>query len=307
MTGQDGSDAMKRFSFKKIDAFATAGSDGNPAGYIRLDAGTDISEEEMLRIAGEMKGFVNEVGFVTRTSGTTFDLRYYSSEREVDFCGHATIAIFHDLLRNDPGLATHQALTIATKRGTLEVENRIAEEDAVFIMAPLPEAHSLTVGAGAIARHLKLRADAIDDGFPVSVINAGLTTLLVPLRSLEPLLAMKPDLGELKGFCLDAGVDIVEVFTPETAEKNNDYRVRVFAPAFGYLEDPATGSGNSAFGYYLIEQGRFDRDTMLIEQNGERERFNLVKLRRRRDAHGGERVLFGGGAVTRIEGEYLLY
>ncbi len=298
---------MKRFPFKKIDAFATSGSDGNPAGYIRLDAGTDISEEEMLRIAGELKGFVNEVGFVTRTSAASFDLRYYSSEREVDFCGHATIAILYDLIRNDHVLAQHDVLRIKTKRGDLEVQNRIAGEDAVFIMAPIPEAQSLTVSAGDIAHHLKLRADAIDDGFPISAINAGLTTLLVPVRSLEPLLAMKPDPWELKRFCLDAGVDIIEVFTPDTAEETNDYRVRVFAPTFGYLEDPATGSGNSAFGYYLIEQGRFDRDTILIEQNGERERFNLVKLRRRRDARGGERVLFGGGAVTRIEGEYLLY
>ncbi|MBN2080308.1 MAG: PhzF family phenazine biosynthesis protein [Spirochaetes bacterium] len=298
---------MKRLPFKKIDAFVTTGSDGNPAGYIRLDAKSDITEGEMLKIAGELKGFVNEVGFVTRTSGASFDLRYYSSEREVDFCGHATIAIFHDLLRNDPGLAKHQALAITTKRGELEVENRIAEEDAVFIMAPLPERHAITVSTPDVARHLKLRADDIDDRYPISAINAGLTTLLVPLRSLDSILAMAPDFDELKEFCLDAGADIIEVFTPDVADGRNDFRVRVFAPTFGYLEDPATGSGNSAFGYYLIESERFDRDTVRIEQNGERERFNLVKLRRRRDARGRERVLFGGGAITRIEGEYLLY
>jgi predicted PhzF superfamily epimerase YddE/YHI9 len=33
----------------------------------------------------------------------------------------------------------------------------------------------------------------------------------------------------------------------------NDFRVRVFAATFGYLEDPATGSGNSALGYYLLQ------------------------------------------------------
>ena len=298
---------MKRFPFKKIDAFATTGSDGNPAGYVRLEAGRDISESEMLKIAGELKGFVNEVGFVTRTSGRSFDLRYYSSEREVDFCGHATIAILYDLIRNDPGLAEQEVLGISTKRGDLEVENRIAEEDAVFIMSPLPETRTLTVSAADVARHLRAPADAIDDGLPISAINAGLTTLLVPLRGLEPLLAMSPDIVELKRFCLDAGVDIIEVVTTETADKTNDHRARVFAPTFGYLEDPATGSGNSAFGYYLMEQGRFERDTVRIEQNGERDRYNLVKLRRRRDARGRERVLFGGGAVTRIEGEYLLY
>ena len=30
----------------------------------------------------------------------TFVLKYYSSEREVDFCGHATISIMYDLMKN---------------------------------------------------------------------------------------------------------------------------------------------------------------------------------------------------------------
>ncbi|HOV15170.1 MAG TPA: PhzF family phenazine biosynthesis protein, partial [Spirochaetota bacterium] len=53
---------MKIFKFKKIDAFATTGSTGNPAGYIWLDNEGDISGFEMQQIARELKGFVNEVG-----------------------------------------------------------------------------------------------------------------------------------------------------------------------------------------------------------------------------------------------------
>ena len=51
----------------------------------------------MLQIAKELKGFVKEVGYVFGTSEGSFDLKYFSSEREVDFCGHATIAIMYDL------------------------------------------------------------------------------------------------------------------------------------------------------------------------------------------------------------------
>jgi predicted PhzF superfamily epimerase YddE/YHI9 len=50
---------------------------------------------------------------------------------------------------------------------------------------------------------------------------------------------------ELKRFCVKSQIDIIEVYTAETRNKRNDYRTRVFAPTFGYLEDPATGSGNS--------------------------------------------------------------
>ncbi len=55
---------MKEYKFKKIDAFATDKSDGNPAGYFLLDKLEDISESKMLQIAKELNGFVNEVGYV---------------------------------------------------------------------------------------------------------------------------------------------------------------------------------------------------------------------------------------------------
>lgn len=50
---------MKEFNFKKIDAFATESSTGNPAGYIRLAELADITTAEMQQIAKELKGFVN--------------------------------------------------------------------------------------------------------------------------------------------------------------------------------------------------------------------------------------------------------
>ena len=55
---------MKIFEFKKIDAFATKNSDGNPAGYIRLNSQGEINEIEMIKLAKELKGYVNEVGFL---------------------------------------------------------------------------------------------------------------------------------------------------------------------------------------------------------------------------------------------------
>lgn len=37
---------MKQFKFKKIDAFATEQSSGNPAGYISLNSFDEISEKK---------------------------------------------------------------------------------------------------------------------------------------------------------------------------------------------------------------------------------------------------------------------
>ncbi len=298
---------MKNFKFKKIDTFATKKSDGNPAGYIYLDSKKDISSTEMLHIAKELKGFVNEVGYIYKVNGNEFELKYYSSEREVDFCGHATIAIMYDLIKNDEELINFDLLTIRTNKGILSVENRLAKEDAVFIMSPSPEEKEIIQSIGSIAAALKIKKEEIETRFPVKAINAGLTTLIVPIKSLDSIIRITPDIGELKDFCINAEIDIIEVFTNKVSNMKNDFRVRVFAPTFGYLEDPATGSGNSALGYYLLLNQMWNKETIMIEQNGSLDKYNIVKLQKQQDENGIDRVLFGGGAITRIEGEYTIY
>ena len=297
---------MKEFNFKKIDAFATSKSDGNLAGYVTLNSIADITPAEMLKIAKEMKGFVNEVGYVCQTAANEFDLKYYSSEREVDFCGHATIAIMYDLLKCNKQLGRCEFLKIRTNRGELTVENRIESENAVFILSPEPyEVHTLP-NVKEIADNLGISVSEICENRPISIINAGLTTLIVPIWTLPSILNIAPQLETLKAFCEKNGIDIIEVYSTVVADKSNNYRTRVFAPTFGYIEDAATGSGNSALGYYLIKNNMWSGSTVVIEQNGLFDNFNVVKLQRKTDEKGNVRVLFGGGAITRIEGKYLL-
>ena len=105
---------------------------------------------------------------------------------------------------------------------------------------------------------------------------------------------------------MTVGIDIIEVFTNEVVNKSSDFRIRVFAPTFGYIEDPATGSGNSAFGYYLIKNEMWKGEIITIEQNGFKNQYNIVKLQKQIDKKGNDRVMFGGGAITRIEGEYII-
>jgi len=297
---------MKKFKFKKIDAFATQKSDGNPAGMVHLDALDDITTDEMLRIAKELKGFVSEVGYVRGIDENTFDLKYYSSEREVDFCGHATIAIMYDLIKNSDNLINKKRINIITCKGDLIVENRISNEDSVFITAPVPVFSPNEVNSESIAEALRIDLDEINNGYPTSVVNAGLETLIVPIKSLNGILSISPIFDELKEFCIENLIDIITVYTDEVVDKKNRYRTRVFAPTFGYLEDPATGSGNSAFGYYLMKNKIWDGTFMSLEQNGSFENPNIIKLMAKDTEGAKPQVVFGGGAIVRIEGEYIL-
>jgi PhzF family phenazine biosynthesis protein len=192
-----------------------------------------------------------------------------------------------------------------TSKGKLVVENQIPQQDAVFISAPSPSFSPNEIAREHVARALSISADAIDPAYPISVVNAGLETLIVPIHTLQTLLVITPDFEGLKRFCQENSIDIVTVFTREVADKTNTYRTRVFAPTFGYLEDPATGSGNAALGHYLLSNEMWDGRPMSVEQNADFAHHNIVKLLAKR-TEGEVQVFFGGGATVRIAGEYFL-
>jgi PhzF family phenazine biosynthesis protein len=295
---------MKGFPFKKIDAFTSGASAGNPAACIYLRKAGSISEEEMQRIARELEGYVNEVVYLFPEKEGVF-LRYYSAECEVDFCGHGTIAVMHDYIRSHSDLINRYSVKIRVKDEYLDVYNRLNEEDSVYVTAPEPRYGAVNLSNNDIAFALDIEPGAVRSGWGTALINAGLNTLIVPISGLSACLKMNPGEAKLKGFCLDHGIDIVLAYSQETAGSKNDFRTRVFAPKFGYLEDPATGSGNSAFGYYLLKNGAWEGGTLNVEQNNSLNNPNIVKLSTvKKDS--GVKVLFGGPAMVKIEGLYKL-
>jgi len=292
--------------FKKIDAFASGGSTGNPAAVVYLDRPDELSDHEMLQLAKELKGFVSEVGFVCPGTDVDYQLRYFSAEREVAFCGHATIAILNDIVANNEEMQAKATLSIATLTDHLLVENRLQKEKSVFVSAPPPKFSTKKISLPGIAAALNCLVEDIDALQPVQIVNGGLETLVVPVVGVESILSVSPNLDTLNEFCVQIGVDIIILYSSEAVSQGSNYRTRVFAPTFGYLEDPATGSGNAAFGYYLLQHGQWHGEMIKIEQNGLRDNPNYVKLFSKTADNGDVRVWFGGGAVLRIDGQYLL-
>jgi PhzF family phenazine biosynthesis protein len=127
---------MKSYTYRKADAFTSAQSEGNPAACIWLDENENLTDEDMQRIAAQHKGFVTEVVFCKKAA-ESYALAYYSSEREVPFCGHGTIACMYTLIQETPELLAQNRFTVCTRRkGDITVYNRIADANAVFITAP---------------------------------------------------------------------------------------------------------------------------------------------------------------------------
>jgi len=284
------------------------GSSGNPAACVYLEKA--ITRDEMQQVAYELKGFVSEVVYclpIAIDNRTVYSLLYYSSECEVDFCGHGTIACMYDLVANTQELINQKEIGIRTKKGDLTVINNIFEMDAVFITAPLPRYKEIDLRAATISGKLNIPKNYINTQYPIDLINAGLNTLIVPIITLENIISIWPDADTLKNFCIANDIDIITVFTMDGSNEINRIHTRVFAPKYGYLEDPATGSGNSALGYYLLKNRLWAGNLISITQGPNLKAPNIVKLNTIINDDGDNQILFGGSAMVRIEGSYLLH
>jgi len=293
---------MAEFIYRKSDAFTSGQSRGNPAACIYLSADGNLSSRQMQEIAAQHKGFVSEVVFCSPSAQKDFDLAYYSSECEVDFCGHGTIACMYSLIKNSPELLARKEIGIHTARkGDLTVYNFIADRDAVYITAPSPQFCGTDIDSADIAATLGIDLPVVTGTYPVDMIDAGLRTLIVPICSLEQEISIFPDETSLKAFCIKNNIDIILIFSMDVSCAGSIAHTRVFAPKFGYLEDPATGSGNSAFAYYLLKNNLWDGCPASIEQGGNDRIFNVVKITTL-----SGKVLFGGRATDRITGIYIV-
>ena len=291
---------MKKLFYKKVNAFTSDTSLGNPASYLMV-GDAPLSAAEMLKVGKEQKGYVSEVVFCETSQKADIKLTYYSSECEVAFCGHGTIATMYDLISNNDIWKSKDVIKIETNRmGILSVYNHIKEADAMFITAPKPKNLEVVVSTVQIADALGITESDIEKGLPLDFINAGLRTFIVPINDYKKEISIFPDERKLKQFVLENDIDIIVIFS-KSDKKEFIAHTRVFAPRFGYLEDFATGTGNSAFGAYMLKNNIWDGRIATLEQGGDYFDFNPVKIKKDNDE-----IMFGGNARTIMEGTYFL-
>ncbi|HOU85436.1 MAG TPA: PhzF family phenazine biosynthesis protein [Spirochaetota bacterium] len=290
---------MKRCKFIKMDVFAGDKSYGNPAAVFYPDE--IITSEEMQKIGYELKGFVSEAVFIFNDDSgkSDYHLRYFSCEREVPFCGHGTVGALYDMLKSTED--TRPIITIRTMKGILEIENRISYEDSVYVTAPEPLFHDYRFDAYEVSAALNIDSSAISGKFQLKAVNVGQNILLVPLRTLDDVVKCSPDYDSIRKYCLSHNVEIVNIYTEDVNFSQNFIRSRVFAPGFGYLEDPATGSANAALAYFLKKENVWNGNPFSIEQGVLKADPSLIRI-----IFKNNRVLFGGKAKTRIDGYYFL-
>jgi predicted PhzF superfamily epimerase YddE/YHI9 len=205
-----------RIPIYQVDAFTNVQFHGNPAAVCALDAWLDDSI--MQKIAAENN--LAETAFFVQ-QGKDFGLRWFTPAREVDLCGHATLASAYVIFTYlEPGL---EAVRFHTLSGVLEV-TREGEQLALLF----PSRPGVACAAPPALVHGLGKQ-------PQEVFKA--RDYMAVFATEQDVRDLQPDMAALG--TLDA-LGIIATAKGDTV----DLVSRFFAPQAGVPEDPVTGSAH---------------------------------------------------------------
>lgn len=230
-----------------VDAFTEVPFGGNTAGVVLLEPGAGFPDETwMQQLAAELR--YSETAFVRRDGAAEFTVRYFTPAGEIDLCGHATIAAFGTLFRE--GFVPEGTRCLNhTRAGGLEV---VAGERVMMQMAAPERGRTLdrpTQTDSLLAAMGGLKPEQLGK-WPVETFSTGLSDIILPLRDVAALQALRPDMTALAA--LSERLDVVGVHAfAINPDDGYTAHVRNFAPRYGIPEESATGTANAAMTAFL--------------------------------------------------------
>lgn len=257
----------------QVDAFSGHAYGGNPAAVCLLKERADTGW--MQAVGAEMN--LSETAFLW-LEGATYRLRWFSPLREVDLCGHATLASAHVLWES--GVVERSvAVRFQTRSGEL-VASRAG--DWIELDFPATPAVMTQPPPGLLA------ALGVE---PLFVGKSEQQDYLVEVESEAQVRSLDPDFRRLA--TVKARGTIV---TARASSEEHHFVSRFFVPRYGIDEDPVTGSAHCALApYWSPKLGSEDLVGYQASTRGGIVRARLA----------GDRVILSGQAVTVLRGELL--
>lgn len=290
-----------RRRFFTLDVFTTRRFAGNPLAVVLEPAGLD--DAAMQAIAREYNLPETVFVFPPAEPKHRARLRIFTPAREIPFAGHPTVGTAVLLAHLDGG-TQERGLVLGENVGP--VACRVAPQgdggSASFIIPRLPERLGALDDTGAVAAGLGLAtADLGFDGFKPEAWTAGNAFAFVPVRDLDALRRARPDVTHW-GKALGAG-GLTGAFLYGAGD-GALFRARMFAPAMGVPEDPATGSAAAAFAGVLAASGRYGdgEHRVAIGQGFEMGRPSTIRLVMTVRGGALDTATVGGEAVIVSEG-----
>lgn len=257
-----------QFEIYHIKAFTTNPSEGNAAAVM---FGGNLTEHQMQFIAKQTN--YSETAFLSSSSQADYKLQWFTPLKEVDLCGHATIASLHFLWENKIG-KNNKFITFETRSGILKcfMNNNLYE-----IQMPVYEVHELNFPKDEILNAYRIPGNIIDNNAPVLTLSNNY--VFVKIKSYKDLISYKP-VSEADNDIIRRFPDI-SLYTTDTID-NNEAHQRFFTPDCGITEDPVTGSASAYLALVLLHQGLISEqslsDSITIEQGDHLYKKGRVKV-----------------------------
>jgi trans-2,3-dihydro-3-hydroxyanthranilate isomerase len=296
---------MPRFRFYTLDVFTDKPFGGNPLAVV-LDADA-LSGERMQAIAAEFN--LSETVFVlqpVQVGGNRKKVRIFTPQAELPFAGHPTVGASYLLAMLDLVELNAADPVMVLEEGVGDVPVRVLSgndgpRSTQMSVPRMPERGPEPPSRADLAAMLSLvEADLLPDH---AAYSCGLPFLFLPVRDREAIARAKVRLDLWEKLLSGWWARSIFLFTTHTVLNEAQVHARMFAPALGVAEDPATGSAAAALAGFLHDQEPRDgRRRWLIEQGFEMGRPSLIELEA--DVTGGRitAVRVGGSSVLMSDG-----
>lgn len=255
----------------QVDAFTPHLFGGNPAAVCMLD--TWLPDATMQAIA--MENNLSETAFIVPSAShrREYAIRWFTPNKEVDLCGHATLAsAFVIFSHYDTGA---QQLMFHSRSGELPVTR---------------SGSLLTLNFPASAPGTCSPPQALLDGIGLAPNEClAAEDYMLVFNNEEDVLTIQPDMAQL------AKLDRRGVIITAPG-RHCDIVSRFFAPKFGIPEDPVTGSAHCMLTPYWSQ--KLGKPALTAQQLSARRGQLQCQLKANRVLISGECVLF---SISQLE------
>ena len=289
------------------DVFTDRIFGGNPLAVLLHADG--LSTGQMQAVAAEFN--LSETAFLGTPPApdAPWPLRIFTPKVELPFAGHPTIGTAFAMAWAGM-LRSHQAETsVVFQEGTGPVTVRIGwrygEPESATLSVNGPAEEKPAPSKGDVAAVLGLSAEEIGtDRYAVGAVSLGVPFTLVPVRDRAALARAQLDQQAWRQLLAETWAPHLYVFTGDAEGPDADIRARMFAPAMGIAEDPATGAAASALAGYLagVAGGADGSGQWRIEQGIEMGRPSRLEIAARWRDGDVVAIDVGGAAVDVGEG-----
>jgi trans-2,3-dihydro-3-hydroxyanthranilate isomerase len=273
------------FRYVVADVFTDVPLAGNPVAVF-TDA-REIPEERLQPLARELN--LSESVFVyTPQKDGQVRIRIFTPTLELPFAGHPVLGTAFVLA----GPLQLDEIRLETGSGVVPIRLERNGSRIAFGWMRQP-----VVTAEEYDRVDELLAllGVEASGLPVELYRQGPGHVYIELESPDAVATLRPDLGALK--------ELVAWGTVCFARDGDAWKARVFVPAHGVDEDPATGSAAGPLALHLARHGRIEfGDEIVMRQGAEIGRPSTLHA----VARSPEEVEVGGSAVIVARGEFRL-